>query len=65
MTTAAVLAHQGGWDEAVLVVLPLVLLAGLLRLARHRALKEAAHDDDHLADAAAPRPPDPGTAPER
>jgi len=65
VTTTAVLAHQGGWDEAVLVVLPLVVLAALLRMARRRALKEAAHYDDHIADAAAPRPPDPGTAPER
>lgn len=39
--TAIVLAHQGGWDEVVLVTLPLIALAGLLRLARRRAEQEA------------------------
>lgn len=31
------LAHQGGWDEILLVVGPIALLAGLLRLANKRA----------------------------
>lgn len=65
MVLAAVLAHQGGWDEAILVVLPLIVLAALLRLARRRALEEASRDDDHVADAVAPRPGDPGTPPDR
>ncbi|MBW3611249.1 MAG: hypothetical protein KY438_06935 [Actinobacteria bacterium] len=38
-TTA--LAHQGGWDEMVLVAVPMVVLAGLLWLARRRAEREA------------------------
>ena len=65
MVVAAVLAHQGGWDEAILVVLPLIVLAALLRLARRRALQEAGRDDDQVADGVASRPPDPGTPPER
>lgn len=32
-----VLAHQGGWDEILLVAAPLALLAGLLFLANRRA----------------------------
>ena len=32
-----VLAHQGGWDEILLVAAPLALLAGLLYLANRRA----------------------------
>ncbi|MFM7536517.1 MAG: hypothetical protein ACKO91_12105 [Acidimicrobiales bacterium] len=32
-----VLAHQGGWDEALLVVVPLLVLASLLVLAKRRA----------------------------
>ncbi len=32
-----VLAHQGGWDEILLVALPLGLLAGLLWVADRRA----------------------------
>lgn len=31
-----VLAHQGGWDEALFVVLPLLIFAGLLFRARRR-----------------------------
>lgn len=34
---AELLAHQGGWDEILLVAAPLVMLAGLLFLASHRA----------------------------
>ncbi len=41
---AVALAHQGGWDEVVLVILPLIVLAGLLRLARRRAVREAENE---------------------
>ena len=30
------LAHQGGWDEAIFVALPLLLFAALLLVARRR-----------------------------
>ncbi len=33
----AVLAHQGGWDEGLLVAGPLLAIAGLLWLAKRRA----------------------------
>lgn len=36
-TFAAVLAHQGGWDEILLVLTPVALFAGLLWLANSRA----------------------------
>jgi len=58
-----VLAHQGGWDEVVLVGAPVVLFGGLLIVAKHRAQHiveqrgieqrgveqrgGAAHDADH------------------
>ena len=32
----ALLAHQGGWDEILLVVAPLLVLAVVLRVARRR-----------------------------
>lgn len=35
-----ILAHQGGWDEALLVVVPLVLFAVLLGVAKRRAERE-------------------------
>lgn len=33
---AALLAHQGGWDELLFVLAPLVVFAGLLVMARRR-----------------------------
>ncbi len=40
--SAVLVAHQGGWDEAVFVALPMVVLVLLLGLARRRAEREAA-----------------------
>lgn len=37
MALAQVLAHQGGWDEILLVGGPVLVFAGLLLLARKRA----------------------------
>jgi cyanate permease len=37
---ALVLAHQGGWDEILLVLTPIALFAGLLWLANTRANRE-------------------------
>ena len=42
---AAIVAHQGGWDEMLLVVGPIAIVAGLLWLARRRVMK--AQPDDH------------------
>ena len=38
----ALLAHQGGWDEILLVLGPIMIIVGLLRLAKHRVER----DDD-------------------
>jgi hypothetical protein len=35
-----VFAHQGGWDEALFVVIPLLLFFALLRVAKRRAEQE-------------------------
>jgi len=32
-----ILAHQGGWDEALMVAVPIAVFALLLRLANRRA----------------------------
>ena len=37
----AVLAHQGGWDEALLVAGPVLLFAGIVWNAKRRAVKQA------------------------
>lgn len=51
MTAVAtvVLAHQGGWDEILMVLGPILLIAGLLRLAKHRVTRPAPPDDEHGA----------------
>jgi len=36
---AAIVAHQGGWDEMLLVAGPIALVAGLLWLARRRVTR--------------------------
>ena len=36
ITAVWVLAHQGGWDEILFVLGPLLIFAGLLVLARRR-----------------------------
>ena len=41
MSTAQLLAHQGGWDELILVAGPVMVFAGLLAIARRRALAQA------------------------
>ena len=47
MTSMHVLAHQGGWDELLFVLVPIALFAGLLALANKRAAREqAARDAD-------------------
>jgi len=41
---AAVLAHQGGWDEILLVLVPIVVFAGLLVVANRRAAAKIADE---------------------
>jgi hypothetical protein len=59
------LAHQGGWDEILLVLTPIALFAGLLWLANSRANRElrrrrAAAEADNDAGGDEPdAPPDP------
>ena len=33
---SSLVAHQGGWDEVLLVLGPILVIAGLLRLAKRR-----------------------------
>lgn len=39
MHSLDILAHQGGWDEIAMVAGPIVVFAGLLAVARRRALR--------------------------
>ena len=37
LVIAALFAHQGGWDEAIFVAVPIAIFAGLLLVANKRA----------------------------
>ncbi len=42
-----VLAHQGGWDEMLLVAGPIIVVVALLRMAERRARRNrAAHEHE-------------------
>ena len=46
---AVILGHQGGWDEALMVLVPIALFVGLLSLANKRAKAIQAKRRDELA----------------
>jgi hypothetical protein len=50
---ALLLAHEGGWDELLFVLVPIALFAALLAVANRRASRVQAERDDV-------DPPDPG-----
>lgn len=41
-TAAVLLAHQGGWDETLMVLAPIVVVAALLHRANRRAKQHVA-----------------------
>lgn len=41
MRLLGILAHQNGWDEILMVAGPVVVFAGLLAVARRRALEQS------------------------
>jgi hypothetical protein len=51
----AMIAHQGGWDEILLVLGPIAIIVGLLMLARKRV--EAAEQAKSAAQGQKPPPP--------
>lgn len=66
MATSMLLAHQGGWDEALFVAVPMLVVAILLALAKRRVATAQARatgattDDGHETDnAGASEPTEP------
>jgi hypothetical protein len=43
--TGHLVAHQGGWDEALMVLTPFAIFYGLYRVAVHRADQQRAEGD--------------------
>lgn len=50
MISGLVLAHQGGWDELVFVLVPIALFAALLAIANRRANRALSERDDERLD---------------
>jgi hypothetical protein len=48
---AVILAHQGGWDEILLVAGPILVIAGLLKLAKRRVTAAGRDDASPASDA--------------
>ena len=48
--TALVLAHQGGWDEMLFVLVPISVFAWLLSLANKRANREQSEREQSDSD---------------
>jgi hypothetical protein len=44
------LAHQGGWDEALVVLAPMLVFFGLLFVANRRARAEEAEESEQAED---------------
>ena len=42
---SALLAHQGGWDEILLVAGPIIVIVGLLALAKRRIERSPVGDE--------------------
>jgi hypothetical protein len=46
---AVIVAHQGGWDEILLVAGPILAIVGLLALAKRRVDRAAPRPDGNAA----------------
>lgn len=51
---AAVLAHQGGWDEILLVAGPILVIVGLIVVAQRRARQSSTDSIDAPSDESRP-----------
>lgn len=58
---SVILGHQGGWDEALMVLVPIGLFVGLLSLANKRAKAIQAKRLDEASSSEASDPSTPGT----
>lgn len=58
LASVLIVAHQGGWDEMLLVATPIALFVLLLRAANNRALKHPPTTPPDDADRSRPDDPD-------
>lgn len=48
MIANSILAHQGGWDEILIIVGPIAAIVGIVALVRRRLRHEAAESDSDI-----------------
>ena len=53
MIANSILAHQGGWDEILIIIGPLALIVWVVALVRHRMRRDADAEASSGADTAA------------
>jgi hypothetical protein len=53
MTANSILAHQGGWDEILIIVGPLALIVWIVALVRYRMRREDGEEEPAETDAVA------------
>ena len=53
ISSISIVAHQGGWDEMLMVAAPLLLIGGVLRVANKR-VKGRLEDDDQYGQSMGP-----------
>jgi hypothetical protein len=58
-----ILAHQGGWDEMLLVAGPIIVVVALLRMAERRARRNRAQHGPDSSDPNSNHPNSHDTAP--
>lgn len=63
MIIAALVAHEGGWDEILLVAGPIVVIVGLLAMVKRRVDAQADGLTPEADRTSRPVPRDPGHAP--
>jgi UPF0716 family protein affecting phage T7 exclusion len=59
VTAGVILAHQGGWDETLLVLAPVAVVGLLLKLANRRARRLLAEQQQAARAGETPTPPEP------
>ncbi len=52
------LAHQGGWDEALMFIVPIAIALGAVKWAEHRGRRKPAESDDARSHETPNRAPD-------
>ncbi|MDE0653430.1 MAG: hypothetical protein OXI26_07235 [bacterium] len=56
MIANSILAHQGGWDEILIIIGPIAAIVGIVALVRRRLHREAEQESGHEGETGVPSP---------